>query len=158
MNHDEDELGGLLVEFVNRVSHPRGRALTFLTKTGVTVDQVILLNFAHGQPGSTPSALAAKMNLSLPSVSQMLERLHKLGLVRRTEDQADRRRKTIGVTAKATALLVKFREVRCDEFRAGTVSLTAATRRNLVSAIKAAVGELKTIDERSRRVSEEKQP
>ena len=87
-----DELGELLVDFVNRVSHPRGRALTFLINAGITVDQVILLNCAQQQPGSTPSALAKMMSLSPSSVSQMLDRLHSLGMVRRTEDPNDRRR------------------------------------------------------------------
>lgn len=139
-----DELGELLVAFVNRVSHPRGRALVFLSKAGITVDQAILLNFAQDNPGSTPSSLAAMMNLSLPSVSQMLDRLFKLELVRRTEDPADRRRKTIDVTAKAKRFLAGFREVRSAEFAAGTAALSPATRKALLEAIRAAVEELST--------------
>jgi DNA-binding MarR family transcriptional regulator len=136
------ELGDLLEAFVNRVSHPRGRALTFLAKAGVTVDQAILLSFALQHPGSTPSSLAAMMNLSLPSVSQMIERLVKLGLLRRREDPEDRRCKVIEATAKAKTFLARLREVRSAELAAGTAALSPRTRRALFEAIAEALKEL----------------
>lgn len=142
----DDRLGDLLVDFVSRVSHPRGRALRFLVNAGITVDQAILLHHAQQQPGSTPSALAGMMNLSLPSVSQMLDRLHGLGMVRRTPDPHDRRRKTIDVTAGAAAFLADFHRVRRDEFLAGTAPLTAATRQALAAAMAAALDELGRAD------------
>lgn len=137
-------LGALLVAFLNRVSHPRGRALTFLAKSGVTVDQAILLNAALEQPGSTPTALATKMSLSLPSISQMLERLAKLDLVRRLEDSEDRRRKVIEVTPKARRWLAKLHDVRSAEFVTGTSALSPSTRVALAAALTAALGELST--------------
>lgn len=141
-----DELGDLLVDFISRVSHPRGRALRFLMSAGITVDQAILLHYAQRQPGSTPSTLAGLMNLSLPSVSQMLDRLHGLGMVQRTTDPHDRRRKTIDVTAGAATFLADFHKVRRDEFLAGTAPLTAATRQALASAITTALDELRRAD------------
>lgn len=137
-----EELGSLLVEFFNRVSHPRGRALSFLAEAGLTVDQAILLSYAHEQPGSTPSSLAARMNLSLPSVSQMLERLVKLGMLRRSEDPTDRRRKTITLSATAKRFLTRFREVRVRELVTGTEPLSPATRQALIVALTAAHVEL----------------
>ncbi len=154
-----DELGEFLVDFVNRVSHPRGRALTFLINAGITVDQVVLLNCAQQQPGSTPSALAKMMSLSPSSVSQMLDRLHSLGMVRRTEDPNDRRRKTIDVTVKAATFLARFRDVRCEEFLAGTATLTPATRQALASAIKTALDEFGTAErEHPRQENQENTP
>ncbi len=138
----KDDLGALLEAFVNKVSHPRGRVLTFLAKASVTVDQAILLNAALTTPGSTPSSLASTMNVSLPSVSQMIERLAKLALVRRIEDAEDRRRKTIEVTAKGEAFLARLKKVRSAEFAAGTESLSPATRRQLQGALARALKEL----------------
>ena len=156
---ERNELGDLLVDFVNRVSHPRGRALTFLVSAGITVDQAILLNCAQQQPGSTPSTLAGMMSLSPSSVSQMLDRLHGLGMVRRTEDPNDRRRKTIAVTPEAAKFLAQFRDVRRDEFLAGTATLTPATRQALASAIKSALDELATADSsRSQKNGKENTP
>ena len=136
-----DELCDLLASFVNRVSHPRGRALSFLAREGLTVDQAILLNYAKLRPGSTPSALAESMNLSLPSASQMLDRLHRMGMVARSEDPTDRRRKTIDVTAKAATFLEAFHDVRCEEFLVGTAPLSATTRQALSIVIKTALDE-----------------
>ncbi len=139
---EEDELGTLIEAFVNRISHPRGRVLTLMAKASVTVPQVILLNFALANPESTPSGLAAMMKLSLPSVSQMIERLVKLGLAQRTEDSHDRRRKTIGVTTKGRRLLARLEAVRSAEYAAGTASLSPATRRRLSDALSQALREL----------------
>jgi DNA-binding MarR family transcriptional regulator len=139
---DESELGSLIEAFVNRVSHPRGRVLTFMAKASVTVPQVILLNFALRNPDSTPSSLAAIMKISLPSVSQMIERLVKLRLAQRTEDSKDRRRKTVSVTSKGRTLLTRLEAVRAAEYAAGAANLSEATRRRLSDALSQALREL----------------
>jgi DNA-binding MarR family transcriptional regulator len=147
-----EKLGSLLEAFVNEISHPRGRALSFLAKSSITVAQAILLNHALKEPGSTPTSLAAKMNLSLPSVSQMIDRLVNLGLVLRVENRADRRQKTIDVTAKAKKLLREFRVVRSQEYSAGTASLLPATQRQLVALLGRALNELRSAEASSGRV------
>ena len=139
---DDSELGALIEAFVNRVSHPRGRVLAFMAKASVTVPQVILLNFALKNPDSTPSSLAATMKISLPSASQMIERLVKLRLVRRTEDAEDRRRRTIGVTSKGKSLLTRLEAVRSAEYGAAAANLSPATRRRLSEALAQALREL----------------
>lgn len=138
----DDRLGALLEAFVNEVSHPRGRALSFLAKSQVTVDQAILLNHALTEPGSTPTTLAGKMNLTLPSVSQMIERLVSQGLARRIEDQHDRRKRTIEPTPKAKTFLARFRSVRIEEFESAIEHVSEGTRRKLVTAITEALREL----------------
>jgi DNA-binding MarR family transcriptional regulator len=141
MNAD-DELGALLERLVNAVSHPRGRALSFLAQAGVTVDQAILLDHALRAPGSNPTALAKRMSLTLPSMSQMIERLVVQGLVRRVEDPHDRRKRTIEPTAKAKKFLERFRSVRIAEFESATSALSNGTRRKLAKAIEEALAEL----------------
>lgn len=135
-------LGALLEAFMNRVAHPRGRALAFMTRSSVTVDQAILMNHARTRPGSTPTSLAATMNLSLPSISQMIERLARLGMLRRIEDPADRRRKTIEVTPKARRFLRELQTVRSQEFSAGAGALSSAAQQQLVAALDRALTEL----------------
>ncbi len=139
MNHS---LGELLESFLNHISHPRGRTLAWLVKNQVTVDQAILLNHVRAAPDAQPSTLAEKMNLSLPSVSQMLERLVKLGFVTRTEHTEDRRRRRVAVTAKARHFLNQFRKVRASEFAVGTERLSARTKHRLTAALNAALREL----------------
>jgi DNA-binding MarR family transcriptional regulator len=141
---DDQRLGGLIEAFVNRVSHPRGRVLSLMARASVTVPQLILLNFALAIPGSTPSSLAAKMRMSLPSVSQMVDRLVRLKLVARAEDPADRRRKTVSVTAKGRSLLARLSAARSAEYRAGATGLSAATRARLTDVLQEALRELET--------------
>jgi len=139
---DMEHLGELLETFINRVSHPRGRTLTLIAEASVTVPQIVLMNFALNIPNSTPSTLAAVMNISLPSVSQMIERLVKLGLLQRREDPEDRRSKTVEVTAKARTFLTRLKAVRSGEYAEGTSGLSQATRRRLAEAISQALKEL----------------
>jgi DNA-binding MarR family transcriptional regulator len=131
----ESELGALIEASINRISHSRGRVLTLMAKASVTVPQVILLNFALKNPDSTPSSLAAILKISLPSVSQMIERLVKLGLAQRTEDSKDRRRKTVSVTSKGRTLLIRLEAVRAAEYATGAANLSEATRRRLADAL-----------------------
>lgn len=134
-------LGALLEALVNAVSHPRGKALAFLARARVTVDQAILLDRAR-RSGSTPSSLAAEMGLSPSSVSQMIDRLVAGEYVRRVDDARDRRRKIVEPTRKARAFLERFGAVRRDELATGAAALSAATRKRLASAIAEALREL----------------
>ena len=52
-----------------------------MLEASVTAPQVVLMNYAMTVPRSTPSNLAAAMNISLSSISQMIERLVKLGFL-----------------------------------------------------------------------------
>lgn len=139
---DDSDLGRLLETFVNKVSHPRGRALAFMSEASVTVAQVILMNAAMTERDSTPSSIAATVNLSLSSVSQMIERLVKLGFLQRSEDAEDRRRKTIRATPKAKGFLDNLRTLRAEEFAAGAAVFSRETRDVLKSAIARALREL----------------
>ncbi|AKF84983.1 hypothetical protein MFUL124B02_07820 [Myxococcus fulvus 124B02] len=139
MNH---RLGSLLESFLGHVSHSRGQVLSLLADHGVTADQGILLRYVREQPGEPLSSLAERMGLSLPSVSQMAERLVKLGYVTRREDPEDRRCKLLQVTPKASRFLTAFKKVRAEELALGSARLTAPTQQRLVSALEAALAEL----------------
>jgi DNA-binding MarR family transcriptional regulator len=137
-----ENLGELLEAFINRASHRRGRSLALMAEASVTVPQVILLNFALNIPNSTPSTLASIMQISLPSASQMIDRLVKLGLAERIEDAEDRRRKTIRVTSKARTFLRRLQQARSSEYAAAMANLSPATRKILKDALAQALQEL----------------
>jgi DNA-binding MarR family transcriptional regulator len=138
---DDQQLGALVEGFVNQVSHPRGRVLNLMARASVTVPQVILLRYALTMPESAPSSLAGKMRMSPPSVSQMIERLVRLGLLARAQDRNDRRRKTIAVTAKGRSLLTRLSRVRAAEYATGAESLSAQTRARLIDSLAEALRE-----------------
>jgi DNA-binding MarR family transcriptional regulator len=136
------ELGDLLQEFVNRVSHLQGKTLAVLTEESVTLQQVLLLRRLQQLGQSTPSALAERMRMSLPAVSQMIDRLFLLGLMTRTEASDDRRRKNIAVAQKGQLLLQRIRRARGAEYAAGTSGLSPKLRSGLAALLRRALEEL----------------
>ncbi|HLW91265.1 MAG TPA: MarR family winged helix-turn-helix transcriptional regulator [Roseiarcus sp.] len=115
-----------------------------MSEASVTVPQAILMNYAMTIPRSTPSSLADILGISLSSISQMVDRLVRLGFLNRHEDEMDRRRKTIEVTPKAKAFLDQLRMLRADEFVAGAAALTSETRNLLKTAIARALREFES--------------
>jgi DNA-binding MarR family transcriptional regulator len=82
--------------------------------------------------------------MSLPAVSQMVDRLFQLGLLTRVEDPEDRRRKRLATTPRAEALLERLRRARGEEYNKGTARLSPAVRRELAAALAKAVRELES--------------
>ncbi|APW36499.1 hypothetical protein RD110_04160 [Rhodoferax koreense] len=77
--------------------------------TGLSPAEVRALTLVAQQPGQTVSALAARMRLSLPSVSNMLRRLVADGLITRTRLEQDQRTVLLHITAQAQAQLSQSR-------------------------------------------------
>jgi DNA-binding MarR family transcriptional regulator len=139
---DDGQLGELLQEFVNRVSHLQGHTLAVLTEESVTLQQVLLLRRLQHMRESTLSDLATRMRMSPPAVSQMIDRLFTLGLLTRVEADEDRRRKKVSVTKKGAALLERVRRARAAEYAAGVSGLTAKVRSDLQAVLRRALQEL----------------
>ena len=83
------------------------------------------------------------MKLTLPSVSQMIDRLVRLGYLSRTEQAADRRKKTIAVTSKGKRFLQQLQAERSTEYELGISPLREPTRRELAAALQRALEELR---------------
>lgn len=135
------ELGFLLHAFVNQVAHPRGRATSFLARHKLSIDQAILLDHA-ARGGMTPSIVAARFGMSMPSASQMVGRLARRGFVRRVHDARDRRRVMVLVTAKAKKFLVGFSTVRRTELRNAVAQFSPAAKKSLRAGLAAIASEL----------------
>jgi DNA-binding MarR family transcriptional regulator len=136
MNSEEhEELGELLLAFMDRVSHSQGTVLTLLTEMSITVQQVVVLDRIRSIPNCTPSELASEMRVSPPSISQMIDRLGKRKLVRRIEDGKDRRCKVLGLTPKARSFLLRLHRARLGELVQGTSCLSFASHNALRKAL-----------------------
>jgi DNA-binding MarR family transcriptional regulator len=136
------DVGALLLALVDRVSHRGGDTLALMTEAGLTLPQVLFLTRLRQAGESTPSALAERLNMSLPATSQMVDRLFKLGFLTRREDEGDRRRKRLAVTPAAERMLDKLVRARAAEYAKGTEHLSPAVRRDLSAALAKAVREL----------------
>lgn len=76
-----------------------------LAKYGITSRQgALLLNCVFGE-ANTPAELARLQDLDISTITRMVERLSKKGLLRRTRDRHDRRRVNLTVTPEGRALL-----------------------------------------------------
>ncbi|WP_448575167.1 MarR family winged helix-turn-helix transcriptional regulator [Thermomicrobium sp.] len=58
----------------------------------------------------TVSEVAERLRISPPTASHLIERLTQLGLVTRREDERDRRRTLVGLTADGRAVLDQLRQ------------------------------------------------
>jgi DNA-binding MarR family transcriptional regulator len=58
---------------------------------GLTTAQLRVLSLVREQPGVTAGELAARLSVTPPTISGIVDRLVRLGLVRREDDESDRR-------------------------------------------------------------------
>ena len=58
---------------------------------GLTTAQLRVLFYVRADPGVTAGALATRLSVTPPTISGIVDRLVKLGLIRREDDEADRR-------------------------------------------------------------------
>ena len=144
-----EELGGLLQELVSRISHGQGKTLAVLDEAAVTPQQVLLLRRLQHSGQSTSSELAAQLHISLPAMSQMVDRLFELDLVTRTEMVQDRRKKRISPTGKARALLERVRRARSAEYGAALAVLAPKLRVELARTVQKVLRELPAEGQRS---------
>lgn len=63
-----------------------------------------LLDFDRAGVEATPGRLGDELGLNSPAVTAVVDRLQRLGLVRRERDERDRRRVLLAVTERATDL------------------------------------------------------
>lgn len=142
LSQPRDSVGELLLALVDRVSHRGGDTLALMAEAGITLPQILFLARLRQASGSTASELAERLNMSAPAVSQMVDRLFRLGLLTRVEDAEDRRRKRLATTPRADTLLDKLTRARAAEYGKGTARLSPAVRRELAAALQKAVREL----------------
>jgi DNA-binding MarR family transcriptional regulator len=58
---------------------------------GLTTAQLRVLSMVREQPGVTAGELAGRLSVTPPTISGIVDRLVRLGLVRREDDESDRR-------------------------------------------------------------------
>lgn len=58
---------------------------------GLTTAQLRVLFYVRNDPGVTAGALAARLSVTPPTISGIVDRLVKLALIRREDDESDRR-------------------------------------------------------------------
>jgi DNA-binding MarR family transcriptional regulator len=90
---------------------------------GLTMPQVKALVFLYDTGEQSISELAAKLSVTLPSVSELVDRLIDRGLVVRETDSADRRRVLVSLTEPAIAYGRRIHDLRRAQVRAALDAL-----------------------------------
>jgi DNA-binding MarR family transcriptional regulator len=71
----------------------------------------LLLTVYLTQPPHTVRGLAATLNISKPAISRALDRLGRLGFIRRKRDDSDRRNVLVQRTVKGSVFLTEFAQL-----------------------------------------------
>jgi DNA-binding MarR family transcriptional regulator len=114
-----------------------GRTLPLLHAAKLTTPQLAALEFVFER--RTISEVASYLGLSRPATSQMIHKLVRRGLVRRSEGDADRREKAVVLTGKGRVLLEKIAAARSKRFAASVSMLPKRTASRLKGALRETV-------------------
>jgi DNA-binding MarR family transcriptional regulator len=134
--------GDTLRRLIDRISHRSGLALATMNEAAITLPQVLLLSHVDRCVETSPTEIAAAIHASLPAVSQMIDRLVQQKLLDRTEDPADRRRKTVATTADARTLLRKLRAARSTEYERGLAAVSPELLAEMAALIERVIAQL----------------
>jgi MarR family transcriptional regulator, multiple antibiotic resistance protein MarR len=113
-----------------------------LEQFGITSRQgIALMNCARGE-ANTPVELAMHSALDVSSMSRMLDRLEKKGLIRRSRTREDRRKVIILVTPKGRALLDKATPAAARVAAKAWQGVTERERQTLRDIVRKILGNL----------------
>jgi DNA-binding MarR family transcriptional regulator len=127
-----------------------GRSLPLLHAQKLTTPQLAALEFVF--EGRTISAVASYLGLSRPATSQMIDKLVRRGLVRRSESAHDRREKAVVLSAKGRALLKKVSSGRSARLAKSVSVLPKRPASRLQGALREAVRHMDQAARDSKRV------
>jgi DNA-binding MarR family transcriptional regulator len=100
-----DQVAVAILETIPRSMHSIREQMRAGRAAGLSVSQFRLLLYVRRNPGTSLSRLAEHLGTTLPSASQMVERLVQTGLVTRVQSVKERRRVELRLTeAGSTAL------------------------------------------------------
>src|SRR5947209_12003660 len=85
-----------------------------LRKLGLTYPQFLVMAALWGEDGVTVGALGEKLSLDTSTLTPLLKRLERVGLVTRRRSQEDERRVMVALTQKGAAMRAEAGEItRC---------------------------------------------
>ncbi len=128
------ELARLVGRFLKEMHrHDAGRTLPLLHLARLNTPQLAVLEFVR-MP-RTVSAIADHIGLSLPATSQLVNKLVRRRLVRRSEGTTDRRQKNILLNSEGSEWLEKVEAARVARFEASLALLPAHIGTRLAQAL-----------------------
>lgn len=106
----------------------RDRAAAALERLGVHVGQEMLLSALWEEDGQPQAQLAARAGIEPPTMTRMVDRVARAGLVERRRDPADARVSRVYLTARGQALREPVRRAWADLDRQALAGFTPEER------------------------------
>ncbi len=128
--------GDALRRLVDLTSHRSGAVLALMNHAAVTLPQLLLLSRIEQLGSASLAAIGDKSSVSIPALSQMVDRLVRQGWLDRAEDLADRRRKS------SRHLLRNLETARSADFNFGLSTVSEELRAQLATTLEWAVIEI----------------
>lgn len=115
MNKDLDEFISTTQQ-IWRFIHSNSKKKFWMHDKGTPL-QFFALRFLMQNPDATIKDLTERFQITKSSATQLIERLHKQGLIGKATDKNDRRVTHLKLTKKAEKILLKMRKERDGEMR-----------------------------------------
>lgn len=113
-----------------------GRVAEVLRPFGLSpAGGLVLSMLADGEHPLTPGEIRDRLLVKGPTVTGLIDRLSRAGLVRRTKHPDDRRRQLVGITDKGRRLADRFRPAVHAAERPWLESLDETERRRLLALL-----------------------
>jgi DNA-binding MarR family transcriptional regulator len=117
-------------------------SLRLLGDLGTTMPMMVALHVLAFSGPQTVTALSEHLGLSPSATSHLLQRLVELRLATREDDEADRRRRLLAITARGHRAVAELMEARLSELRASLAPLAPTTLRLLHAALASVLEDL----------------
>jgi MarR family 2-MHQ and catechol resistance regulon transcriptional repressor len=111
-------------------------ALASIAGTGLCFSDFAVLEMLLHKGPQPVNVLGAKVNLTSGSATAAIDRLSRLGSVRRSEDATDRRARIVHLTAKGRKLIQTAFQRHSTDMEAAMAGLTAEERNTLIVLLK----------------------
>jgi len=134
---DSDEAARELLDVVPVIVKDIRSEMRSRRSPDLTVPQFRTLAFVDRNRGTSLSAVANHMGLTLPSTSKLVDGLLARGMLTREDNPADRRRVKLGVTNHGLGILETSRRDTLIYLKGKIASLSADEREVIVKAMKA---------------------
>lgn len=108
----------------------------FVRKRGLTLQQMNLMMFLYYHGSCEISHLVEPLQIGKSAVSQMVERLVKLGYLERVEVEGDRRSRLVKITATAEQTILDGIAARQIWLENASIDLTEEDQKHLLQVLK----------------------
>jgi DNA-binding MarR family transcriptional regulator len=130
---NKSDLALIALRKILRVTEQKSRALA--NQSGLTPSQLIILQIIGKLENAVPSVIAREATLTQATVTSLIDKLERQGMVNRRRDTEDRRRVFVDLTDKGREALAGAPDLLQERFQSGFSKLPEWEQFFLISAL-----------------------